>query len=74
MLKLKQTDFLDYSFFRLPEKIGGNLPGVHYIRDVADADALVSSLVSLTVFTFSHTYFNWCFLCCNLQVITELPI
>lgn len=49
MLKLKQTDFLNYSFFRLPEKIGGNLPGVHYIRDVADADALVSSLVSLTV-------------------------
>ncbi|XP_050123006.1 monodehydroascorbate reductase, chloroplastic/mitochondrial isoform X2 [Malus sylvestris] len=29
---------------RFPEKIGGNLPGVHYIRDVADADALVSSL------------------------------
>ncbi|AQK41658.1 Monodehydroascorbate reductase 5 mitochondrial [Zea mays] len=31
---------------RLPEKIGGKLPGVHYIRDVADADALVSSLGS----------------------------
>ena len=30
---------------RLPEKIGGKLPGVHYIRDVADADSLVSSLV-----------------------------
>nr|ACF22775.1 monodehydroascorbate reductase [Brachypodium distachyon] len=30
---------------RLPEKIGGNLPGVHYIRDVADADSLVSSLI-----------------------------
>ncbi|ONI07204.1 hypothetical protein PRUPE_5G106000 [Prunus persica] len=30
---------------RLPEKIGGNLPGVHYIRDVADADALISSLI-----------------------------
>uniref|UniRef100_A0A0E0QEE5 FAD/NAD(P)-binding domain-containing protein n=1 Tax=Oryza rufipogon TaxID=4529 RepID=A0A0E0QEE5_ORYRU len=29
---------------RLPAKIGGNLPGVHYIRDVADADSLVSSL------------------------------
>ncbi|CAB4279979.1 unnamed protein product [Prunus armeniaca] len=29
---------------RLPEKIGGNLPGVHYIRDIADADALISSL------------------------------
>ncbi|VAI75973.1 unnamed protein product [Triticum turgidum subsp. durum] len=29
---------------RLPEKIGGDLPGVHYIRDVADADSLVSSL------------------------------
>ncbi|XP_028774862.1 monodehydroascorbate reductase, chloroplastic/mitochondrial-like [Neltuma alba] len=29
---------------RFPEKIGGNLPGVHYIRDVADADSLVSSL------------------------------
>ncbi|XP_051129625.1 monodehydroascorbate reductase, chloroplastic/mitochondrial [Andrographis paniculata] len=28
---------------RLPDKIGGNLPGVHYIRDVADADALISS-------------------------------
>jgi hypothetical protein len=26
-------------------KIGGNLPGVHYVRDVADADSLVSSLV-----------------------------
>ncbi|GMH28858.1 hypothetical protein Nepgr_030701 [Nepenthes gracilis] len=29
---------------RFPEKIGGNLPGVHYIRDVADADLLISSL------------------------------
>lgn len=29
---------------RFPEKIGGNLPGVHYIRDVADADLLVESL------------------------------
>lgn len=29
---------------RFPEKIGGNMPGVHYIRDVADADSLVSSL------------------------------
>ncbi|GAY39179.1 hypothetical protein CUMW_042370 [Citrus unshiu] len=29
---------------RFPDKIGGYLPGVHYIRDVADADALISSL------------------------------
>lgn len=29
---------------RFPDKIGGNLPGVHYVRDVADADALISSL------------------------------
>ncbi|KAH1251502.1 Monodehydroascorbate reductase, chloroplastic/mitochondrial [Glycine max] len=29
---------------RFPEKIGGNLPGVHYIRHVADADALILSL------------------------------
>ncbi|KAI3453755.1 hypothetical protein Pfo_010418 [Paulownia fortunei] len=29
---------------RFPEKIGGNLPGVHYIRDVADANSLISSL------------------------------
>ncbi|XP_057967041.1 monodehydroascorbate reductase, chloroplastic/mitochondrial [Malania oleifera] len=29
---------------RLPEKIGGDVPGVHYIRDVADADSLISSL------------------------------
>ncbi|KAJ4774697.1 monodehydroascorbate reductase [Rhynchospora pubera] len=29
---------------RLPEKIGGDLPGVHYIRDVADANSLISSL------------------------------
>ncbi|KAJ0104656.1 hypothetical protein Patl1_17643 [Pistacia atlantica] len=29
---------------RFPEKIGGNLPGVHFIRDVADADSLISSL------------------------------
>ncbi|KAJ4712011.1 Monodehydroascorbate reductase [Melia azedarach] len=29
---------------RFPDKIGGNLPGVHYIRDVADADALILSL------------------------------
>lgn len=28
---------------RFPEKIGGNLPGVHYIRDVADADSLIES-------------------------------
>ncbi|KAK1297309.1 hypothetical protein QJS10_CPB15g00782 [Acorus calamus] len=31
---------------RIPEKSGGNLLGVHYIRDVADADSLVSSLES----------------------------
>ncbi|XP_050266538.1 monodehydroascorbate reductase, chloroplastic/mitochondrial [Quercus robur] len=29
---------------RFPDKIGGNLSGVHYIRDVADADSLISSL------------------------------
>ncbi|KAG5041483.1 hypothetical protein JHK85_013959 [Glycine max] len=29
---------------RFPEKIGGNLPGVHYIRHVADADTLILSL------------------------------
>ncbi|XP_074264790.1 monodehydroascorbate reductase, chloroplastic/mitochondrial-like [Silene latifolia] len=29
---------------RFPEKIGGSLPGVHYIRDVADADSLIESL------------------------------
>ncbi|KAJ4955540.1 hypothetical protein NE237_012323 [Protea cynaroides] len=29
---------------RFPEKIGGNLSGVHYIRDVADADSLIQSL------------------------------
>ncbi|KAK4365419.1 hypothetical protein RND71_016777 [Anisodus tanguticus] len=29
---------------RFPEKIGGSLPGVHYIRNVADADSLISSL------------------------------
>lgn len=32
--------------YRFPEKIGGNLPGVHYIRDVADANALIQSLVN----------------------------
>uniref|UniRef100_A0A1D1XTA1 Monodehydroascorbate reductase, chloroplastic n=1 Tax=Anthurium amnicola TaxID=1678845 RepID=A0A1D1XTA1_9ARAE len=32
---------------RFPERSGGNLPGVHYIRDVADADLLVSSLMSV---------------------------
>eukprot|EP00246_Nothoceros_aenigmaticus_P001525 TRINITY_DN12024_c0_g1_i2.p1 TRINITY_DN12024_c0_g1~~TRINITY_DN12024_c0_g1_i2.p1 ORF type:complete len:486 (+),score=88.17 TRINITY_DN12024_c0_g1_i2:119-1576(+) len=31
---------------RLPESIGGGLPGVHYIRNVADADSLISSLQS----------------------------
>lgn len=39
--------FICYLVIRFPEKIGGNLDGVHYIRDVADADALVSSLVNL---------------------------
>ncbi|KAL0297591.1 UNVERIFIED_CONTAM: Monodehydroascorbate reductase, chloroplastic/mitochondrial [Sesamum radiatum] len=29
---------------RFPDKIGGNLLGVHYIRDVADANSLISSL------------------------------
>lgn len=29
---------------RFPDKIGGNMPGVHYIRDVADADGLIASL------------------------------
>uniref|UniRef100_A0A9I9EJP9 Uncharacterized protein n=1 Tax=Cucumis melo TaxID=3656 RepID=A0A9I9EJP9_CUCME len=29
---------------RFLDKIGGGLPGVHYIRDVADADSLISSL------------------------------
>ncbi|CAM6120762.1 unnamed protein product [Calypogeia fissa] len=28
----------------LPEKIGGRLPGVHYIREVADADSLIDAL------------------------------
>ncbi|KAA8520868.1 hypothetical protein F0562_011541 [Nyssa sinensis] len=28
----------------IPEKIGGNLPGVHYIWEVADANLLISSL------------------------------
>ena len=32
--------------FRFPDKIGGNLGGVHYIRDVADANSLISSLVN----------------------------
>lgn len=32
-------------FFRFPDNIGGNLSGVHYVRDVADADSLISSLV-----------------------------
>ncbi|KAG6543879.1 hypothetical protein Mapa_014719 [Marchantia paleacea] len=31
---------------RLPEKIGGSLHGVHYIRDVEDADQLVTALQS----------------------------
>lgn len=43
-----------YSFpFRFPEKIGGNLSGVHYIRDVSDADSLISSLVSSLYFYYS---------------------
>jgi monodehydroascorbate reductase (NADH) len=29
---------------RFPDKIGGHLPGVHYIREVADADSLIASL------------------------------
>ncbi|CAA0820481.1 Monodehydroascorbate reductase- chloroplastic [Striga hermonthica] len=29
---------------RFPDKIGGNLLGVHYVRDVADANSLISSL------------------------------
>ncbi|KAJ4848929.1 Monodehydroascorbate reductase, chloroplastic/mitochondrial [Turnera subulata] len=29
---------------RFSEKIGGNLPVVHYIRDVGDVDSLISSL------------------------------
>ncbi|KAL3635601.1 Monodehydroascorbate reductase, chloroplastic/mitochondrial [Castilleja foliolosa] len=29
---------------RFPDKIGGNLAGVHYVRDVADANSLISSL------------------------------
>ncbi|KAL7160029.1 hypothetical protein ABFS83_01G067400 [Erythranthe nasuta] len=29
---------------RFPDKIGGNLSGVHYVRDVADANSLISSL------------------------------
>ena len=30
----------------MPDTIGGSFPGVHYIRDVADADLLVSSMQS----------------------------
>ncbi|KAF3790996.1 Monodehydroascorbate reductase 5 [Nymphaea thermarum] len=33
-----------YCYRMLPEKIGGQLPGVHYIRDIDDADSFVSSL------------------------------
>ncbi|XP_028074110.1 uncharacterized protein LOC114276530 isoform X1 [Camellia sinensis] len=31
---------------RFPEKIGRNLPGIHYIRDVAYADSLISPPVN----------------------------
>ena len=56
---------------RFPEKIGGNLPGVHYIRDVADADSLISSLVILLLLCLcyiidnlcSQFLFNCCFAC-----------
>ncbi|GFZ16448.1 monodehydroascorbate reductase 6 [Actinidia rufa] len=43
----KLRDYHDQIFcetFAFPDKIGGNLPGVHYIRDVADADLLITSL------------------------------
>lgn len=42
----KHICFLDCQVNRFPDKIGGNMPGVHYIRDVADADGLIASLVS----------------------------
>ncbi|KAL7208962.1 hypothetical protein ACSBR1_030661 [Camellia fascicularis] len=35
---------LHHSWKKFPEKIGENLPDVHYIRDVADADSLILSL------------------------------
>ncbi|XP_057810551.1 monodehydroascorbate reductase 5, chlorplastic-like isoform X1 [Salvia miltiorrhiza] len=44
--------------FRFPDKIGGNLAGVHYIRDVADANSLISSLVM-------------CNCCANLELILQ---
>ena len=46
-----------YFDFRFPEKIGGNLPGVHYIRDVADADSLIESFV-MQLFPFFCTSFT----------------
>lgn len=52
---MKKTRLLNCLGLRFPEKIGGNLAGVHYIRDVADADFLVSSLVTLLPLILSVT-------------------
>lgn len=49
---LVKVDVLIGPCFRFPEKIGGSLPGVHYIRDVADANSLISSLVIFNSFYF----------------------
>lgn len=47
-IALKFAGVLDNLLCRLPKAIGGELQGVQYIRDVADADALVDSFVSET--------------------------
>lgn len=55
---------------RLPDSIGGNLPGVHYIRDVADADLLVSSMQSAKKTCYNWRWLHWhggCGCCCWLE-------
>lgn len=48
---------------RFPDKIGGGLPGVHYIRDVADADSLISSLVVHPFLHAVHIHLHTASLC-----------
>lgn len=67
--KKKGTLISWHVYFRFPDKIGGNLPGVHYIRDVADADSLISSLVLqkflLIIYIFSMSMFIYSFFYCS---------
>lgn len=71
---LNEMKYLLLPGFRFPDKIGGNLSGVHYVRDVADANSLISSLVFYTwsAYFLINFMFFFSFSCKTLNLLEHL--